>query len=117
MKYCENCGAQLADEDVFCFNCGVRQVEVQQQQQPLQRTVPVQSTTPVQQPVKRKINKKIMIPLAIVIVAVIAIIAVLSQIKKRVNLNQYISVEYTGYDTVGRAYYKIDREGLIVLNI
>lgn len=59
MKYCENCGAQLADEDVFCFNCGVRQVEVQQQQQPLQRTVPVQSTTPVQQPVKRKINKKL----------------------------------------------------------
>lgn len=51
MKYCENCGAQLADEDVFCFNCGVRQVEVQQQQ-PLQQTIPVQSTMPVQQPVK-----------------------------------------------------------------
>ena len=111
MKYCENCGAQLADEDVFCFNCGVRQVEVQQQQ-PLQQTIPVQSTMPVQQPVKRIINKKIMIPLAIVIVAIIAIIAVSTQIKKRVNLNQYISVEYAGYNTVGKAYYKIDREGL-----
>lgn len=53
-----------------------------------------------------------MIPLAIVIVAIIAIIAVSTQIKKRVNLNQYISVEYAGYNTVGKAYYKIDREGL-----
>lgn len=123
MKFCENCGAQLADEDVFCFNCGSRQAEVQQQQ-PLQQQVPVQGTVPVQQPVyaqgtnsmqqpvKNKLNKKIIIPVAIVIVAVIAIFAISTQIKKRVNLNQYISVEYSGYNTVGRARYKIDKEGL-----
>ena len=123
MKFCENCGAQLADEDVFCFNCGSRQAEVQQQQ-PLQQSVPAQGTVPVQQPVyaqgtnpmqqpvKNKLNKKIIIPVAIVIVAVIAIFAISTQIKKRVNLNQYISVEYSGYNTVGRARYKIDKEGL-----
>ena len=71
MKFCENCGAQLADEDVFCFNCGSRQAEVQQQplQQPVpaQGTVPVQQpvyaqgTNPMQQPVKNKLNKKIII--------------------------------------------------------
>lgn len=33
--------------------------------------------------------------------------------KKRVNLNQYITVKYSGYNTAGRAYYDIDREGLV----
>lgn len=30
MKYCENCGAQLADEDVFCFNCGTKKIDLDQ---------------------------------------------------------------------------------------
>ena len=108
MKYCENCGAQLADEDMFCFNCGIRQGQMNMTgQQPIQQTVQMQ------QPVKRKLNKKILIPLIVIVVAAIAVFTIYSQMKKRVNLNQYITVKYSGYNTAGRAYYDIDREGLV----
>ena len=30
MKFCENCGAKLADDVVFCEECGTKQVEIEE---------------------------------------------------------------------------------------
>ena len=105
MKFCENCGAQLEDEDTFCTNCGTKQTNIEEtgQQPTLQQTAP--SEQKAKPSVKRKLNKKAVIPLVLAVAAIVVAVTVYFQMKKRVDVNQYISVEYSGY--------KIDRDGLV----
>lgn len=121
MKYCENCGTQLEDTDMFCGNCGTQQSQVsasqndagvQQQMQNVQQQSYKQTELQTAPNLGRKFNKKILIP--VIVVAVIAVVAVViyTQMKKRVDINNYITVEYGGYNTVGTAKYKIDTDGL-----
>ena len=48
--------------------------------------------------------------IAVVVVAVVALVVVKNQ-KKKVNINDYISVEYNGYETAGTAYVDFDETG------
>ena len=45
--------------------------------------------------------------IAVVVVAIVALVVVKNQ-KKKVNINDYISVEYNGYETAGTAYVDFD---------
>lgn len=98
MKFCENCGTQLEDTAIFCENCGAQQ----SQQTELQQFSKV----------GKKLSKKVWIPVVIAVLVIAAAITVYMQIRKRVDINKYITVEYSGYDTVGTASYKIDADGL-----
>jgi hypothetical protein len=111
MKFCENCGMQLNDEDMFCANCGTKQEHIASNTdstggQQMQYTAP-----PASQP-KKKLNMKILIPIVVLVIAAVASFVVYTQLKKRVNINEYITVEYSGYDSVGTAKYVIDKDGL-----
>ena len=48
--------------------------------------------------------------IAVIVVAIVALVVVKNQ-KKKVNINDYISVEYNGYETAGTAYVDFDETG------
>ena len=48
--------------------------------------------------------------IAVVVVAIVALVVVKNQ-KKKVNIDDYISVEYNGYETAGTAYVDFDETG------
>ena len=49
MKFCEECGAKLADDAVFCEECGAKQAPVQKETvvEPVVQAEPVMSEQPV----------------------------------------------------------------------
>lgn len=119
--FCENCGKKIPDDSAFCPECGAKvhpiarepmrpKGEAEQyrprQQAPMQ---PMQQPlTPEQQAEMRKRNRIVGIIVAAVI-GVCAILGLLSVlIKPKLNLNDYISVEFDGYDTIGTAYAAFD---------
>lgn len=127
MKFCGNCGSQLNDDVVFCPNCGAKTQEnaaengnqqIPNQQMPNQGYVNPNSNgaaggmgAPVRQ--KKPMSKKtIGIIIAAVVALVIGVIAIIivKNMKKTINVSDYISVEFTGYDTVGKASVKLDEE-------
>lgn len=125
MKFCGNCGTQLDDDVCFCPNCGTRidfmpdnsgsaetASEMQNQNYGNPNGYPGMNMPP--QP-KKPVNKK---KLGIIIGAVVAVLlvfvivfAIVRNVKRTINVNEYISVEFTGYDTVGQAEVKFDVDG------
>jgi hypothetical protein len=102
--FCTNCGSKIPDGSAFCDQCGAQQPVLQQQpnmaQQPVQPQV-----APMKKP-----SKNVMIAVAaVVVVAIIAIVAIKS-IKPKINLNDYVVVEFDGYDTRGTAKVSFDKE-------
>ena len=68
-----------------------------------------------QQPPKKPMSKKtlgIIIGAAAAVLVLIIAVVIAKNIKKTINVNDYISVEFTGYDTVGKAEVKVDYDGL-----
>ena len=50
--------------------------------------------------------------IAVIAVVVVIIVAlVVEETRKKVNINDYISVEYNGYETAGTAYVDFDETG------
>ncbi len=58
-------------------------------------------------------NKIIGIAAAAVVVLVVAVAMILNM-KKKVNINDYITVKFTGYDTVGQAKCELDEDALVM---
>lgn len=136
MKFCRNCGTQLEDNAVFCENCGAK-VEAQnveqnmtdqganensdQNQEMHQNTNPSDNIGNMVTKAKdfiKKINVKIWIVIAAVIVVIIVGVVIVSNMSKRINVNDYITVKFDGYNTVGTASCDFDEEGFMkaVLN-
>ena len=115
--FCTKCGTQVADGSLHCTNCGAA-LEVPAQAAP-QNTAP-QNTAPqpnnIFQDAPGGSAKPVKVPvvpivIAVAVIAVIGIIcAVVMSIKPTINLNKYVKVEYTGYDTVGKAEFSFDSE-------
>ena len=65
--------------------------------------------------VKQKLNKKAIAGIAIAAAAaviLIIVIAIVMNMKKTINLNDYVSVEFSGYNTQGKATAFIDEDAL-----
>ena len=104
--FCKNCGSQLPDNATICPNCGAN---MSQNSANTVNTSNVVNAMPNQN-VKQFNNKnKKVIGIAVGAVALVVVALILFATKKTtVNLNKYITVSFSGYDTLGRASYDFD---------
>lgn len=104
--FCKNCGSQLPDNATICPNCGANMA---QNSANTVNTSNVVNAMPNQN-VKQFNNKnKKVIGIAVGAVALVVVALILFATKKTtVNLNKYITVSFSGYDTLGRASYDFD---------
>lgn len=136
MPYCPNCGTKVDDSAKVCPACNANLAEdnnaqaVENQatveQQPTQQVVnnPTAGSQPVNnQPgnsfnakefiQNNKNNKKMIygvIAAVVVLLAIIIGVNVSNRIKRTINLNDYVTVEFDGYDKYGKASVDFDSE-------
>lgn len=123
--FCPNCGCKLDDDALFCEQCGTQITEEpMQENQAQENEVPSQPSPAPKTPGKGselldkvrsyvKGNKKKVGIAAGAVVAVIAVIAVIIFMVTRpltVNLNKYVTVEYSGCNSVGTAQVSFDSD-------
>lgn len=94
--FCEKCGNQLEDNAVFCEKCGAKLEKIENPTQPTGTKINI------------SLKAKLLIAGGVVVAVVIAFIS--NYIGKTVNLNDYLEVEFSGYDTVGYASVSFDEE-------
>ncbi len=118
--FCTNCGTKIDDGAKVCPQCGVSleastpAAPLPPSPQPAQASVspPQGAPAPAGAAVGKLLkNKAVLGGIAAVLVLVIVLAVVLSQ-PKTVNLDELITVEFSGYDTVGTAYAHFDEEAL-----
>lgn len=123
--FCEKCGAKLDDDALFCGSCGTKvNKEVVTAASPVQETVTEQApmtSTAAQDaastaPTSAAADKIKKLPTyvygiaAAVLVAVVIVIVLVSRAKHTMNLNDYITVEFSGYETFGKADVVFDED-------
>lgn len=111
--FCEKCGAELAEGAHFCEKCG-QKIEKEPAPATTQgapaagQTAPKASSFDVSRLLK---NKGFLGGVGAVIVALVVIIIIAVQPKK-IDLNDYVTVEFSGYETIGTARVVVDEDGL-----
>lgn len=100
--FCRNCGTQLPEGATHCVQCGyaVEQENVKE----------IKSVSGVD--VKEKIQKNrkgLLVAGAVVVVALLVIVLFVTK-KTTINLNDYVTIEFSGYDTLGKATYEFDED-------
>ena len=114
--FCENCGAKIDDGAAFCTECGAKQsvpeVAPGFTPQPTATSTAATNVAPAV-PVSEKMKKVpvyVWIIAAVVIVALIAGGIFLNIRKHTININDYVTVEFDGYDSMGKATVEIDEQ-------
>lgn len=104
--FCRNCGTQIADDAIKCEKCGFEVVQEKKTTE-LKLKVDVDVKELVQ-----KNKKAVTIGAAVAAVLLLVIVFALTK-KTTVNLNDYVTVTFSGYDTVGRANYEFDEKAFL----
>ncbi|MGN0500982.1 MAG: zinc-ribbon domain-containing protein [Ruminococcus sp.] len=134
---CPNCNKEIKDDSKFCIFCGAnvqaqnkqsqpqvnpaQSVQTQQSNMPPQSELPVQNfqpantnTAPANQPAmpKKPMNKKLLFGIigggcALVVIIAVAAVLIVTH-KNKINLNDYVTVKFKGYDTYGEASVNFD---------
>ncbi|MBQ7415833.1 MAG: zinc ribbon domain-containing protein [Oscillospiraceae bacterium] len=96
--FCSHCGAKNADNSAFCENCGAN----------ISADAPIKPRKPLS-------RRTLIIICAAVAAAIIALTVVLIIVNqpKTLEMDNYISVSFEGFDTVGRATLTVDGEKLV----
>lgn len=92
--YCPNCGSRIIQDSRFCPECG---------------TSPTGLTPQKLQETRKRNNLAVLIYLAVVAVSLLTLILA-SIFKPTIRLNNYVKVEFQGFDGYGTATVSIDRE-------
>lgn len=95
---CPNCKKDVPDHSAFCPECG-KQLEE-----------PNNSVAQIQPQKTTNLGKKPIIIIIGVLVVFLIIFIASKVIKPTINLGEYISVTFMGYDTVGEAVVEFDTE-------
>lgn len=124
--FCKNCGTELKDGVAFCTNCGasLKTTEPKQdesnetQQQKEARVQPQEGTNPeqhqqmaVEPKVKKPLDKKVMIGIVAVLAVIIGFV-IFKMMPKKYNIEDYVKVEFQGYNGYGKAYASLDYQKL-----
>lgn len=122
MAFCRNCGAQLPEGGKFCIKCGAPVPSGNEQTTP-QVDYGAVAKPELSPEEKKKKNKKIITIAVIVVVAAAVITAAIIVVKnilekqatkrKTIDLSEFITVEFEGYDTMGTANVEIDEDKFI----
>ena len=111
--FCENCGAKIDDDALFCTECGTKrkvpEIAPEFTQNEAQAGPSVVSNEPVSKQHK-KLPVYCYIIAAVVVAAVIAVLVFLHIKNHTINANDYITVEFNGYNTMGTAEVSLDEE-------
>lgn len=95
---CPHCKKEIPDASAFCPECGKKLEAAGQPSEQKQPKAPF------------KLSKK-QLTIAVGVLAVLLIVFAASKlIKPSINLNDYISVSFTGYNTIGEAELTFDTE-------
>lgn len=111
--FCNKCGAQNNDTDMFCSNCGNplrEQVVTASNNEQINISQQVQST--MRAPRKKiEMNKKTMMILlaaGVAFICLLVVMAIAIGSSNTINLNKYLEVNESGYDGYGSVKYTID---------
>lgn len=109
--FCDNCGKQMPDDSIFCQECGAKQ----ETEPEVKTTAPAPTAAPVplspEEAAKAAKRKKMTMAAAGGVLALFVIYGIASTvIKPTINLNNYLTVAFEGYDTVGEAVATFDME-------
>lgn len=107
---CVKCGKEIPDNVKFCPNCGAEQAGAK----PTAVPTSTQGNGPTAEAPKKRKNFLTAIIAAAAVVVVVAIVAAISGSREpTLNLNEYASVEYTGYNGYGKAQVSFDVDRLV----
>lgn len=102
---CPNCNSNTAEGSIFCENCGTRLDQSQASATPASA-----EPTPVAPAPKKPLDKRILIGAAALLVVLAVVIVCVVTHKHKIDLNDYITVEFEGYNTMGTANVTFDYE-------
>ncbi len=114
--FCPNCGQQLPDDSTFCESCGARIEPETEETQPVPQGQAGRATTPKTGGSTEKItnfvkkNGKLLGIAAGGIAVVVAVVVFLVTRPLSISLDAYLTVEFSGYDTIGTAAFHFDEE-------
>ena len=116
--YCRKCGVENEKGAKFCKSCGEpMEVENFEKRDSMTETVPQPAMgnreNNNQAPVKNnlpKISGKWIVGIGAVVALAIGMICIVNHMGKKVDLNDYITVSFEGYDTCGTAKVEFDTE-------
>ena len=100
--FCGNCGAQLIDGATHCVQCGCA---IEQENQKETKNV---SEVDVKNTIMKK-PKGIIIAVIVILVGLLGAVLLVTK-KTTINLNDYVTIEFSGYDTQGKATCEFDEE-------
>ncbi|WP_022762745.1 zinc ribbon domain-containing protein [Butyrivibrio sp. AD3002] len=113
--FCAKCGNQIEDGAAFCPKCGAKisgsDYANAASGQPWNQAQPAQPD--FMDKIEKESAKQRNTIIGIGVVAVLAVIAVVfffSVRKHTINLNKYVEITYSGYNTCGTASYTIDKD-------
>lgn len=126
--FCNKCGTQLEDGALFCNNCGAKvnqgetvatETEKVGENKSKQENVTAdtkisinlgqENESATSSKFSKYITGKTIIGAVVAIVLVIVIVIAVKSSRK-IDLNKYVSVEYSGYETAGTAQWEFDSD-------
>lgn len=95
---CPICGNEIPEKSSFCPKCGAK----------LKEQSEIKTEGLAKQKEKKKLPLKAIGPIIACIFVCIMIIVAVANKRVKINLNDYITVVFDGYDTKGKATYEFD---------
>lgn len=120
MAFCVKCGTKLSDGAGFCANCGSKVEEVKEVKEEIlednseavseakqvdNNSAPVMTTADNVEAAKAKLKsvpKFVWLIIVLILAGIIALSVFMNMQSHTLNLNDYLEVEFTGYETIGK---------------
>lgn len=108
--FCQNCGSKLSENAMFCENCGEKVTdELTEMQHKEQNTNELENQT-LSKKDKTPLPKKTKGIILLVSIVAVVLIIVAVNFKSTIKLNDYLVVEYSGYNSLGKAEVTLDKK-------
>ena len=126
--FCTKCGCKLDDDSIFCTECGTKVednkevIKEEKINKPNEEDSNVSASTEsiptsieetdktIAKPEVTPKDKKKIIWGAIIVVALVIVISLILNRKPSINLNDYMTITASGYDTIGKADVVFDSD-------